>query len=359
MILTFSEAETAITPVESSAIATVLVVDDEEVNRDLIRDPLEAKGYHVREAANGSEALQSVATDAPDVILLDLMMPGMDGFEVCRAVKSNPNWAMIPVLMVTALSERKERLMGIQAGANDFLTKPIDLQDLMLRVRNAAQAKGLFDQLQVERQKSERLLHNVLPLSIAHRMKAGELNIADYCPDATVLICDLAGFSSLAARVQAEQLVYFLNEVFSAFDFLAEERGLEKIKTIGDAYMVAGGVPNSRPDHPQAIAGLALDMLRHMERFNAEYHLTLNIRVGIGTGPLVAGVIGHKKFSYDIWGDTVNIACRLEAIAQPRTIQVNEKAHERLKNQFRFGPRTTFNLKGRGDVASYQLLDSQ
>ncbi len=345
--------------VEAAASSTVLVVDDEEANRDLIGDPLEAVGYRIIEAANGPQALELVASDRPDVILLDLMMPGMNGFEVCRSIKSNPAWAVIPVLMITALSERKERLLGIEAGANDFLAKPIDLQDLVLRVKNAAYAKSLFDQLHAEREKSESLLRNILPLSIAQRMKAGELSIADHCPDATVLICDLAGFSLLAAHVPADELVYLLNEVFTGFDLLAEQRGLEKIKTIGDAYMVAGGVPYPRRDHPQAVADLALAMIREVQRFNFECNTSLNIRIGVGTGPLVAGVIGRKKFSYDIWGDTVNIACRLESTAQPGTIQVNEAAYERLKGQYLFGPGTVLNLKGRGEVVAYHLREAQ
>lgn len=343
---------------DSALVGTVLVVDDEEANRDLLRDPLEARGYRVLEAANGQQALERITAEPPDVILLDLMMPGLDGFEVCRILKSNPQWAIIPVLMVTALSERKERLLGIEAGANDFLNKPVDLQDLILRVKNAIHTKSLYDQLQIEREKSEHLLGNILPLSIAQRMKAGELSIADYFADATVLVCDLAGFTALAAHMPAEELVYLLNEVFSGFDLLVEQRGLEKIKTIGDAYMVAGGVPHAAGDHAAAVADLAMAMLRELERFNFEYNTSLSIRVGISTGPLVGGVIGRKKFSYDLWGDTVNIACRLESAARPGSIQVNEAGYECLKEKYSFGPAKVLNLKGLGGVIAYELQSS-
>src|SRR6185369_4478595 len=151
----------------------VLVVDDEEANRALLCDPLRAHGYEVEEAENGLVALEKISRRPPDVILLDVMMPKMDGIEVCRQVKENAATAPIPILMVTALSDRKERLAGIEAGANDFLSKPIDLQDVVLRVDNAAYAKGLFDQLQAERQKSEELLLAILPRIIAERMKRG------------------------------------------------------------------------------------------------------------------------------------------------------------------------------------------
>ena len=164
-----------------------------------------------------------------------------------------PKTAHIPILMITALSERKERLMGIQAGANDFLNKPIDIQDVILRVGNAVYAKHLHDQLQAEQEKSEQLLLNILPKPIAERMKNGETNIADSHPDVTVLVADLVGFTNLSAHIGPEQIVQLLNEIFSAFDLLAGKHGLEKIKTIGDAYMVAGGISIPRPDHAEAM----------------------------------------------------------------------------------------------------------
>jgi len=172
----------------------VLIVDDEEQNRSLLHDPLEARGYEIAEAENGMVALEKIAARLPDVILLDVMMPQMDGFEVCRRLKTDSKTAHIPILMVTALSERKERLMGIAVGANDFLNKPVDIQDVTLRVGNAVYTKHLHDQLQAEQEKSEQLLLNILPKLVAERMKKGETNIADSFPDVTVLVADLVGF---------------------------------------------------------------------------------------------------------------------------------------------------------------------
>src|SRR5688500_4932771 len=171
----------------------VLVVDDEEPNRSLLRDTLEARHYEVNEAEDGFSALESAAAHVPDVVLLDVMMPKMDGFTVCRQLKRDPKTAAVPVIMITALSERKERLMGIEAGANDFLNKPVDLQEVILRVGNAVYTKRLYDQVQIEQQKSERLLLNVLPKRIAERMKAGETNIAETFADVTILFADLVG----------------------------------------------------------------------------------------------------------------------------------------------------------------------
>lgn len=333
----------------------VLIVDDEEQNRTLLRDPLEARGYKITEAADGEEALRTVAAHPPDVILLDLMMPKLNGFDVCRCLKANDRTSPIPILMVTALSERKERLLGIEAGANDFLNKPIDLQDVILRVSNAAHAKHLHDQVKAEQQKSDRLLLNILPIAIAERMKNGEVNIADSIPEVTVLVADLVGFTTLSAHIGPDQVVHLLNEIFSAFDVLAERRGIEKIKTIGDAYMAAGGVPFPRPDHAEAVAELALDMRGEMERFNREYSTTIRLRIGISTGPIVAGVIGRKKFAYDIWGNTVNLACRLESLGEPGEILVTTATHEPLQHKYQFEAGRTMSIKGCGEVIAFPL----
>jgi len=333
----------------------VLVVDDEEQNRSLLRDPLEAHGYEVAEAVNGSEALRQIATRVPDVILLDVMMPQMDGFEVCRRLKTDSKTAHIPILMVTALSERKERLMGIAVGANDFLNKPVDIQDVILRVGNANYAKSLYDQLQDEREKSEQLLLNILPKPIAERMKQGETTIADCHADVTVLVADLVGFTNLSAHISPEQVVQLLNEMFSAFDLLTDKHRLEKIKTIGDAYMVAGGISFPRPDHAAAAAALALDLQEEIVRLNLEYNMSVCLRIGICTGPVVAGVIGRRRFAYDLWGETVNIACRLESMGEAGKIQIAESTHEQLKGKFSFKPKHNVDAKGHGHLPAYWL----
>jgi adenylate cyclase len=335
----------------------VLIVDDDAANRTLLRDPLEVHGYEIAEAENGEQALQLIAQRPPDVILLDVMMAGLDGYEVCRRLKKDARTAPIPVLMVTALSERMERLMGIAAGANDFLTKPVDLQEVALRVGHAVQSKHMFDQLQAEQANAERLLLNTLPRPIAERIKAGEVNIADQHPDVTVLVADLVGFTTLTSHIGPDQVVYLLNEIFSSFDVLAEKYGLEKIKTIGDAYMVAGGIPVARADNAEAIAQLALDLQEEIQRFNRSYNSSIHLRIGISTGPVVAGVIGRRKFSYDLWGDTVNLACRLESLGRAGSILVSESTYERLKHKHRFEDGRSLNIKGRGKETVYTLCN--
>lgn len=333
----------------------VLVVDDEEQNRTLLRHPLEARGYEVEEAENGMHALRKIATRPPDVILLDLMMPQMDGYDVCRQLRRSAKTRHLPILMITALSERGDRLMGIQAGANDFLNKPIDIQDVILRVGNAVYAKHLHDQLLAEQEKSERLLLNILPKGIAERMQNGETNIADFHENATVLVANLVGFTSLSSHIDPWQVVQLLNEVFSAFDILVEEQGLEKVKTFGDAYMVAAGISFPRPDHAEASARLAINLRQEIERRNTQDNSSMQLRIGISTGPVIAGVIGRKTIAYDLWSETVNHACRLESTGEAGKIQVSESSYERLNQIYQFEQRPNSSLNRQSDPPAYWL----
>jgi class 3 adenylate cyclase len=199
-----------------------------------------------------------------------------------------------------------------------------------------------------EHERSERLLLNVLPEPVAFRLKREEGVIADRFPEASVLFADIADFTPMSASLPPEEVVELLNEVFSTFDHLAEERGLEKIKTIGDAYMVAAGIPVPRADHCEAIADMALAMLEACDP-------RIRLRIGIDTGPVIAGVIGRRKFIYDLWGDTVNTASRMESHGIPGQIQVTERVVRALDGAYRLEPRGTVDVKGKGPMATWLL----
>jgi class 3 adenylate cyclase len=211
-------------------------------------------------------------------------------------------------------------------------------------------------ELRAEKQRSEDLLLNVLPAPIAERLKAGENLIVDRFDDVSVLFADIVGFTSMSAKTTPEQLVTILNALFSMFDQLAERHGLEKIKTIGDAYMVVAGVPAPRGDHALAIARMALDMLAAVRAYGAENNLDLTIRVGIHTGAVVAGVIGQKKFIYDLWGDTVNTASRMESHGVPGRVHVSAATYEALRAAFLLETRGEIDIKGKGLMTTYLLL---
>jgi class 3 adenylate cyclase len=210
--------------------------------------------------------------------------------------------------------------------------------------------------LLAEQQRSERLLLNVLPAPIAARLKAGEAVIADAFGEVSVLFADIVDFTRHSRQVNPAQVVQALNQLFSAFDQLAQRHGLEKIKTIGDAYMAAGGLPQPRPDHAQAIAELALAMREEVTRHTDPSGQPLQLRIGIDTGPVEAGVIGTAKFSYDLWGDTVNTASRMESHGVAGCIQVTERTYQRLRGGYRFQRRGPIQVRGIGELVTYLLV---
>jgi adenylate cyclase len=211
--------------------------------------------------------------------------------------------------------------------------------------------------LLAERERSERLLLNVLPAPIAARLKQGEAVIADGFAEVTVLFADLVDFTGRSRDADPEQVVQILDELFSALDRLAERHGLEKIKTVGDAYMVVGGLPEPRPDHAEAVAEMALAVREEVPNHLDPGGRPLAVRIGVDTGPVVAGVIGRRKFSYDLWGDTVNTASRMETGGVPGCIQVTERTYRRLRDRYRFERREPIQVKGKGKMVTWFLVE--
>jgi guanylate cyclase len=220
----------------------------------------------------------------------------------------------------------------------------------------AKQRSDALAALQVEQAKAENLLLNILPRSIADRLKADSQPIADQFGSASILFADVVDFTPWSERLTPDEVVGCLDHLFSHFDDLAEQYGLEKIKTIGDCYMVAAGVPEPRSDHARALALMALDMLDAMRADGEAGHLGLELRIGINSGPVVAGVIGRKRFLYDLWGDAVNMASRMESYGTTGRIQITRATYELLAEEFECEPRGTIAVKGKGEVETWYLV---
>src|ERR687886_242242 len=480
----------------------ILIVDDNPDSLDLLFFVLSDSDFTVLMANSGKSALQTVEEAHPDLILLDVMMPGIDGFEICRRLKANPSSQDIPVIFMTSLSETDDKVRGFDVGAVDYITKPIQEEVLKARITThltirklnrslveqnkrlqqeirerqqkeeelrlsnqaiAASSDGIViadarkpdmpityvnpaferltgyeaqeviglncrflqgkdtdqpgldelreairegrgckvvlanyrkdgtlfwnelsispiydseetlthfvgiqmditerkqaqEALHDQQEQTEKLLLNILPEPIAERLRLEPSTIADSFEEVSVLFADLVGFTEFSAHRSATQTVEFLNVIFSQFDQLAERHGLEKIKTIGDAYMVVAGLPTPRKDHAEAIAEMALDMQQAIAKVSAETGVPFSIRIGINSGPVVAGVIGLKKFSYDLWGDTVNTASRMESKGIPGTIQVTVQTYERLRDKYLFKKRGVILVKGKGEMTTYLLI---
>jgi class 3 adenylate cyclase/DNA-binding response OmpR family regulator len=532
----------------------ILLVDDTPINLRILSTILAKQGYKIRQALSGKLALMTIEKNAPDIILLDISMPEMDGYEVCSQIKANPITYEIPVIFISALDDTSAKVKAFEVGGADYITKPFKSQEVLARLENqlkirqlqkqlteqnfqlqkiaerekllgqisqrirqsldlteilstavrevreflqvdrvaiarlnldktltivqesvvdqelsilnlkitdrsfqeayiqrspdvqvisdiqqsslppalisfwsqfkaishlvvpifqqtvkiseenqqanlvnlkayslnsevyglliadhctqvrqwhpsevdllsqlslqigmAWQQGQLYEKLRYQQEKTETLLLNILPKLIAQRLKQNPGIIADSFESVTVMFADIVGFTNLSAQISPLELVKLLNQIFSRFDALAQRHKLEKIKTIGDAYMVVGGLSITNDRHLSAMADMALDMQQAIAQFQTPQGEPFQIRIGINCGPVVAGVIGSNKFIYDLWGDTVNVASRMESTGIPGYIQVTESIYEPLKNFYEFEPRGLTPVKGKGEMMTYWL----
>jgi len=350
--------------------AEVLVVDDSRMMRAALSRSLRELGFtNISEAVDGSDAINKLLEKPYDLMLLDMEMPVMNGMEVLAAMKLDSRLGGVPVIVISAADQIEKAVQCIEAGAEDYLPKPPALTLLRARVTSALEKKRLrdldrlrFAQLQaekelveLEKEKSEKLLLNILPGAIAGRLKSGEKTIANGHATVSVMFADLCGFTALSRKTNPANLVEMLNSIFTAFDLIVEKHGVEKIKTIGDCYMMVGGLPTHRDDHAQVVADAALEMVAALEHLNQVNGTDLKMRVGIHTGPVVAGVIGKIKFTYDLWGDTVNVASRMESSGLPGMVHLSEQTQEALKGKFLLEERGFVECKGLGQVKTFFL----
>jgi class 3 adenylate cyclase len=354
--------DVATVAVESNIRGRILIVDDNASNRDLLGRQLVRAGHTVAEAEGGEAALARLESEDFDLILLDMMMPDISGYEVLCRLKAKSATLDIPVIMISALDDLGSVTRCIEAGAVDYLLKPFDPTLLRARIGSSVENKILRDreklmveELRREKARSENLLLSILPRSVVDRINAGETMIADHADEVSIVFADIVGFTRMAGRQTPGELVRFLNSIFTAFDELSTRFGGEKIKTIGDAYMVAFGLPDPRPDHAEAAVLQARAMLGEIGRFRASDGAEISLRIGIHTGPAVAGVIGQRKFSFDVWGTTVNIASRMESLGEPGKIHVSEAVAQTLAGRFSFVDRGLIDVKGAGAMRTFFL----
>ncbi len=294
------------------------MVDDNENNRDMLVRLLQRQGMETTTATNGREALELVRERSFDLMLLDIMMPVMDGFEVLQTIKADARLRELPVIVLSAIHEMDAIIRCIKMGADDYLPKPIDLTLLRARVGASVQKKRLRD-------REKQLLLNILPASIAEELTENGSVKPQHLNEVTILFTDFVKFSRLTKQLSAGDLVALLHVCFTEFDHIVTRRGLEKLKTIGDSYMLVGGLDQQRPSHAVDTVWSALEIIDAVRALELPEGVELEVRVGIHTGPVVAGVVGVHKFAFDVWGDAVNYSARLEASSQPNRINISSE----------------------------------
>jgi class 3 adenylate cyclase len=352
----------------------ILVVDDSRTLRRILIRELNSLGFqNILEAADGVEAIATVRSKSIDLMLLDMEMPELDGLGVLTEIKSDDTYKSLPIIVISGADQFEKTIKCIEIGAEDYLPKPFDPILLRARIFSSLEKKRLRDLdqkhlamlnhekelLEVEQLKTEKLMLNILPRPIADRLKRGEKNISGSYPDVTILFSDLVGFTKMSSQTSATDLVKLLNDLFTRFDKRADALGVEKIKTIGDAYMAVAGLPIPRPDHAQLCAELALGMFDDLKAFNQENGKELDMRIGLNSGPVVAGVIGFTKFSYDLWGNTVNTASRMESTSKPGRVQVSPATYEAIKDDFTLEDGGLMECKGLGEILTHLLISKK
>jgi class 3 adenylate cyclase len=339
----------------------ILIVDDLPENLSALVHIIELSIEHseVFQALNSNMALIIARAEMPDLIITDWEMPGMDGLELIKALKSDPATSDIPVIMCTGIMTTPENLRSaLEAGAVDYIRKPVDQVELEARVRSMLALSDSYKIIKEQKNKVEELLLNILPQSIADRLKEDPNALtADYFEEVSIMFTDFVGFTWISENMSPQELIAELGTYFWAFDKIIDKHGLEKIKTIGDGYMCAGGIPVALPDHAGSTVRAALDILDLVDARNKERREknlpAWDIRIGINSGDVIAGVIGKKKFAYDIWGDTVNTAARMESSGEAGKLNISEATRALVKDQFTLIHRGKIDAKNKGKIDMY------
>jgi adenylate cyclase len=332
----------------------ILVVDDNAGNRDMLSRRLEREGYSVDTAENGRQALEKLEAGGFDLVLLDIVMPELDGFAVLQSIRANQRWKEVAVIMISALDEIRSVVRCIEMGAEDYLPKPFDPVLLRARIGAILDRKRLRDEerlrtaqmerafQEAERQKlvAEAMLRNILPGKVAAELQSLGTVQPMYFEDVTIGFTDFVGFTLATEKLAAEEIVGLLHEYFTAFDRIVSRYGLEKMKTIGDSYMFVSGMPDRRPSHPVDAVLAALEMVETVRTMaRPEEGIDWQMRVGLHTGPVIAGVVGIHKFAFDVWGDSVNFSSRMESSGAPNRVNLSERTYSRVKDFVRCTPR--------------------
>lgn len=331
----------------------VLIVDDVEENLHVLTDTLTREGFHPLQAKSGERAIQIAKKASPDLILLDIKMPGMDGYETIGHLKADPDTTEIPVIFISALNQIDDKVKGFNSGAVDYVSKPFQKEEVVARVGTHLSLRQAQETLKVEKEKSEKLLLNILPEKVAEELKEKGTSDPQSFKNVTVFFSDFVNFTEKSEQMTPGELLAELNEMFTRFDEIMESHRCQRIKTIGDAYLAVCGMPDEDPYNALNIVKAALEIRQYLIKRKAEKGSNWEVRIGIHTGDVVGGIVGIRKYIYDVFGDSVNTASRMEAHADPMTINISETTFDAVKDEFNCTQRDSIEVKGKGQMTMY------
>lgn len=351
-------ARSASQPVPAGPEGSLLVVDDDEGNRAMLSRRLQRLGYQVTVAENGHRALDALQAGRFDLLLLDIQMPELNGYQVLERLKADPTLREIPVIVLSASDETERVAQCIEMGAEDYLPKPFDPVLLQARISASLEKKRLRDrevsylrQIQEEKQRSDDLLHIILPHDVAEELKTTNSVKPRRFENVGVLFCDIVAFTAYCDQHAPEEIWTHLQALVEAFERIGGQCGLEKIKTIGDSFMATAGLltPATNPALNCVRCGLA--MIAAAQTLPPHWQ----VRVGVHVGPVIAGVVGRRKYQYDVWGDTVNTAARMEQAALPGSICVTADTWQPLAADCDGAWQGNLHIKGKGALDLYRV----
>lgn len=351
-------ARTGVQPAFGEAGGSILIVDDDEGNRAMLSRRLERLGFHTTVAENGRSALEKLKGARFDLMLLDIQMPELNGYQVLECLKADPALKDIPVIVLSASDEIERVARCVEMGAEDYLPKPFDPVLLQARIGASLEKKRLRDrevshlrQIQEEKQRSDDLLHIILPHDVAHELKTTQAVKPRRFENVGVLFCDIVSFTAWCDKHAPDEVLTHLQSLVEAFERLTLDCGMEKIKTIGDSFMATAGLlaPSTNPALDCVRCGLA--MIARAKELPPHWQ----VRVGVHAGPVMAGVVGRRKYQYDIWGDTVNTAARMEHAALPGSICVTADTWRLLAAHCHGVRHGNVDIKGKGALDLYRI----
>jgi adenylate cyclase len=329
----------------------VLIVDDTPTNVAIVSGVLK-DSYRTKVATNGEKALAVAnAPEKPDLILLDVMMPGMDGYEVCRRLKDSPATRDIPIIFLTAKTDEVDEEKGFDVGAVDYIHKPFSAPIVLARVRTQLALREALTEAQESRKQADQLLHALLPKKAADEIRSVGTVIPRRYENVAVLFCDVSNFTAYCDKHEPEEVVSRLDALFVIFERIAAKHGLEKIKTIGDGFMAAAGLLHKVDDPVGTAVRCGLEMTSTL----IDAHLGWEVRVGVHAGPVVAGVVGQERYQFDIWGDTVNVAARMVGMSAPGSVAATKEIWDQISSAFEGEALGEIQVKGKGLVPIFGL----